>query len=559
MSKRPPKPASRGRSTRREKSAVTSDKGGTSAKRARGARASRPQEEGKKPVGVEKLPTGIPGFDLIAEGGIPKNRSTLIAGTAGSAKTVFATQFLACGIEGANEGGVFVSFEDSVDAIRNNMSSFGWPIPRWEKEGKWAFVDAAPAPDDEDLTVGSYDLGGLLARIKHAVKRLNAKRISLDSLNALFVRFTDHATLRAELFRITALLKEMGVTVVFTGERIEDYGEVTRSGIEEFVADNVIILRNILEYERRRRTVEILKFRGASHQRGEFPFTITEGRGIIVIPLSQIELTQSSSTVRITSGIPELDEMCGGGFFRDSIILVSGATGTGKTLLVTQFIAGGFRADERCLLFAFEESRDQLFRNAAAWGIDFRRMEQEERLKVVNQYPHSMAMEDHLVLMRDTIEEFKPNRVAVDSLSALERVATVRAFREFVIGLTSFLKERETAGLFTSTTVSLMGGTSVTEKHISTLTDTIVLLRYVEALGRMRRGITALKMRGSMHEAAIREYRIDGEGMHIMGPFRNVSGILSGRPVHHGPATVATDDGDGAAEMDQFGWGDEAD
>ncbi|HSU14180.1 circadian clock protein KaiC [Longimicrobium sp.] len=478
---------------------------------------------------VEKLATGIPGFDLIADGGLPLNRATLIAGTAGSAKTVFATHFLAAGIA-RGQPGVFVTFEDSVDDIRRNVGSFGWDVAAWEAAGTWAFVDASPNAEQATTVVGDFDLGALLARLEHAVRKSGAKRVSLDSLNALFVQYRDHAVLRSELYRITSHLKKMGVTLVFTSERTEEYGQVSMYGVEEFVADNVVILRNLLVDERRRRTLELLKVRGAPHQRGEFPFTIT-GEGIIALPLSGISLTQTSSSVRLPTGNATLDEMCGGGFFRDSIILLSGATGAGKTLMVTQFLAAGFEAGERCLLFAFEESRDQLYRNAAAWGYDFAGMERDGKLKVVNTYPHAMAMEDHLVLMRDTIESFRPGRVAVDSLSALERVTSVRSFREFVISLTSFLKLKETVGLFTSTTPSLMGGTSVTEKHISTLTDTIILLRYVESYGQMRRGLTVLKMRGSAHDHDIREYTIDGTGMHILGPFRDVSGVLSGSPV----------------------------
>ncbi|HST62327.1 MAG TPA: circadian clock protein KaiC, partial [Longimicrobium sp.] len=479
-------------------------------------------------AGVTKLPTGISGLDHITEGGLPRGRSTLVAGTAGSAKTVFATQFLAAGIEEFGEAGVFVTFEDGVDDIRRNMRGFGWDIEGWERDGKWAFVDASPHPDGGGIVVGDYDLGGLMARIQHAVTRVGATRVSLDSLNALFVQYREHQLLRGELFRITRALKDMGLTVVFTGERTEEYGEVSRHGLEEFVADNVVILRNLLMEERRRRTIEVLKMRGTTHQRGEFPFTVTGDRGIVVLPLSGIPLTQSSSTVRITTGNDELDSMCGGGFFRDSVILLSGATGTGKTLMVTQFLAGGVATDERCLLFAFEESRDQLYRNAAAWGFDFEGMERDGKLKVVNTYPHAMAVEDHLLNMRDAIADFKPNRVAVDSLSALERVTSVRSFREFVIGLTSFLKQQEVAGLFTSTTASLLGGSSVTEKHISTLTDTIILLRYVETRGRMRRALTVLKMRGSSHDHDIREFEIDGEGMHVLGRFTDLSGVLSG-------------------------------
>ncbi len=481
---------------------------------------------------MEKLATAIPGFDLIAAGGLPKHRTTLVSGTAGSGKTIFAAQFLAAGITEVGENGVFVTFEEPSGDIRLNMAGFGWDIPSWEAERKWAFVDASPQPGEAPIISGSYDLGALLARIEHAIQKVNAKRVVMDSLGAIFSQFDDSATVRSQLFRIASGIRHMGVTAVMTAERTQEYGEIARYGVEEFVADNVIILRNVLEGEKRRRTIEILKFRGTEHQKGEYPFTIMPNAGVIAIPLSAIELKQKSSSLRISSGSVELDNMCGGGFFRDSIVLVSGATGTGKTLMVAEFMAGGAAANERCLLFAFEESHEQLFRNASGWGVDFEKMEDEGKLKVVCEYPEVMGLEDHLIRMKEVISIFKPNRVAIDSMSALERVSTVKGFREFVIGLTSFIKQEEIAGLFTSTTPTLMGGTSVTEAHISTITDSIILLRYVEMYGEMRRGITVLKMRGSMHDKDIREFTIDAQGMHIGAPFRDVTGILTGHPTH---------------------------
>ena len=488
---------------------------------------------------LEKLKTGIPGFDHVAQGGLPKHRTTLVAGTAGSAKTVFAVQFLAEGIEKADESGVFVTFEESPEDIRKNMRGLGWDIESWEKAGKWAFVDASPEPEEEMVLTGSYDLGALLARIEHAIRKVEAQRVSMDSLGAIFTKFQDSAVIRGELFRIASALKRMKVTAIVTGERSEEYGEIARHGVEEFVADNVIVLRNVLEATKRRRTIEILKFRGTTHQKGEYPFTVIPGEGIIVIPLSAIELKQRSSTVRITSGNPELDKICNGGFFRDSIILISGATGAGKTLMVAEFINGGAVNDERCLLFAFEESREQLIRNASGWGVDFEQLEKEGKLKVVCEYPESAGLEDHLIAMKAMINEFKPNRIAVDSLSALERVSTIKSFREFVISLTSFIKHYEVAGLFTATTASLMGGTSIMETHISTITDSIILLRYVEMYGEMQRGITVLKMRGSMHDKDIRRFSIDGDGMHIGEPFRTVTGIMTGQPIYTAPSEIA--------------------
>ena len=486
---------------------------------------------------VEKLRTGISSLDIIAKGGLPKNRTTLISGTAGSGKTVFAVQFLAAGIE-QGEPGVFVTFEESAEDVRKNMRSFGWDLGAWEEAGKLTFVDASPDPDVDTVEAGGFDLGALLARVQNAVNKVKAKRVSVDSLGAVFSQFSDQAMVRGELFRIASALKGMGVTAVLTAERTNDHGPIARFGVEEFIADNVIILRNALEDETRRRTIEILKFRGCDHQKGEYPFTIVPQGGVIVIPLSAMQLSMKSSNVRISSGNRDLDEMCGGGFFRDSVTLVSGATGTGKTLTVTQFLQGGATNGEKCLLLAFEESRDQLVRNATGWGFDFEKMERDGLLRVVCDYPDLSGLEDWLVTIQGIITDFAPQRVALDSLSALENVGTLKAFREFVIGLTSFIKHKEITGMFTATTGTLMGGDSITESSISTLTDSIILLRYVEMFGEMKRGLTVLKMRGSGHDKSIREFTIGKGGMQMGRPFRNVTGILGGAPMHVSPGDV---------------------
>jgi len=486
---------------------------------------------------IEKLETGIPGFDVIAAGGLPQGRVTLVCGTSGSAKTIMAVQFLVEGIK-RGEKGVFVTFEESPEDIRRNVAGFGWDLRRWEGDGDLAFVDVSPRPDEEPLMAGSYDLTGLLSRIAHAVNRIGAARLSMDSVGAILTRLDSLGLVRSELLRIASTLKSLGVTSMMTTERSTDYGEVARFGVEEFVADNIVILRNGLTDEKRRRTAEIVKFRGTPHQKGEYPFTVLPGQGLVIIPLSDIELGQKSTDARISSGIPDLDRMCGGGFFRDSIILVSGPTGTGKTLMATHFLADGVQREERCVLFAFEESREQFFRNARGWGMDYLAMEREGRLRVHCAYPEARSVEDHLVRLKEVVEEFQPNRVAVDSLSALERVASHRGFREFVLALTSFIKDRQVAGIFTATTPSLMGGSSVTEAHISTITDSIILLRYVELHGDMRRGLTLLKMRGSYHEKCIREYSIDSRGMQLGRPFRGVTGILSGHSVQLIPSEM---------------------
>jgi len=468
-----------------------------------------------------RVKTGIEAFDDLVMGGLPRGRTTIVGGTPGSGKTVFATQFLAHGIADLNEPGVFVTFEESPSEIEVNMASFGWDIGRWCKANTLAFVDASPQ-DSDQMVVGDFDLSGLLARIIHAVRNVKAKRIVLDSITQLFDHFvTDQTAVRRELLRIASALKKEGLTVLMTAERNSEYGDISRHRVEEFVADNVVILRNALDRERRRRTIEVLKMRGSRHVEGEVPITLVSEMGIVAVPLSSLRLEQQSSNTRVTSGNAELDKMSSGGFFRDSVTLVSGATGTGKTLLVTNFLAGGVAAGERALLIGFEESRGQLFRNARSWGVDFEAMEEEGGLKVVCLYPEAQSLPDHLLMIRQLVEEFKPDRLAIDSLSALERIAPETGFREFLISLTSFIKKREIAGLCTATDKSLVGGHSASEQHISTLTDSIILLRYIQEAEFMHRGLIVLKMRGSEHDKQIRRFTIDGEGMHLGDPLKN--------------------------------------
>ncbi|CAL77736.1 Circadian clock protein kinase KaiC [Bradyrhizobium sp. ORS 278] len=481
---------------------------------------------------LEKLRTGIAGFDQIANGGLPLNRTTLVAGTAGSGKTVLALQYLITGVRTTGEHGVCVTFEEAPEDLIRNIRSFGWELENMIARRQVAIVDVTPEDGEETIEAGTFDFSALLARIEAAVRNVNAKRLIMDSIGALFPQFSDANLVRRELHRITVRLRQLGVTSMITVERPGEDGPLARFGIEEFVADNVLVLRNRLEHEKRRRTIEILKFRGATHHKGEYPFTVDHADGITILPLSAMELQQHSSDIRVSSGVPELDAMCGGGIYRDSVILVSGATGTGKTLMVTHYLQAAIASGQRAMLIAAEESRDQLTRNALNWGMDFDAAERSGMLRIVARYPETMGLEDHLLYIRREMADFRPDRIAVDSLSAFERAGTIKSYREFVVALTSGIKQFGVTGLFTNTTAMLLGGESVTESHISTITDMIVLLRYVELHGEMRRGLAVLKMRGTQHDKDIREYVIDGGGMHLREPFREIHGILSGAPTY---------------------------
>ncbi|MEM1367016.1 MAG: circadian clock protein KaiC [Cyanobacteria bacterium P01_H01_bin.15] len=478
--------------------------------------------------GVRKNRTMIEGFDEISHGGLPQGRTTLVSGTSGTGKTLLAIQFLYHGIKFFDLPGLFVTFEESPSDIIQNAYSFGWDLQKLIDEGKLFILDASPDPEGQEV-VGNFDLSALIERIQYAIRKYKAQLVSLDSITAIFQQYAAAAVVRREIFRMVARLKRLQVTSIMTTERTEEYGPIARFGVEEFVSDNVVIVRNVLEGERRRRTIEILKLRGTTHMKGEYPFTITND-GINIFPLGAMRLTQRSSNNRISSGIKTLDDMCGGGFFRDSIILATGATGTGKTLLVSKFLQEGCRQGERAILFAYEESRAQLSRNASSWGIDFEEMERKGLLKLLCSYPESAGLEDHLQMIKSEITEFKPARIAIDSLSAMARGVTNNAFRQFVIGVTGYAKQEEITGFFTNTTDQFMGSHSITESHISTITDTIIMLQYVEIRGEMSRAINVFKMRGSWHDKGIREYTISEDGPEIKDSFRNYERIISGSP-----------------------------
>ncbi len=476
---------------------------------------------------LDKVQTGITGFEEISYGGLPKGRSTLISGSSGSGKTIFACQFLVEGVRQFKEAGIFVTFEENTRDLKSNVKSFGWNLEAYEKKKMWRFVDATLPFESSTKVMGDYDLEGLIVRINAAITETNAKRIVLDSIGSLFHFFDDPSLIRRELLRLLSFLKKKNIVILMTSERLEEYGQVSRFGVEEYITDNVLILRNVLECEKRRRTIEILKYRGSVHSSGEQSFVIDPVAGFVIIPLTRLQLTQKSHETRVTSGIGQLDKMCGGGLIKDSIVLISGATGTGKTLMVTEFIKGGYEKGQKTLFLAYEESREQLTRNASGWGIDFKKMEAQGKVQIHAIYPETASLEEHLLNIQKLILTYKPARFALDSLSAIERGSSKKNFREFLIALTSFLKKQEITAVFTSTSTSIVGGTSVTDSHISTITDSIILLRYAEVHGDIHRVLTILKMRGSMHSKGIHEFDINEKGMTIdTKKFVIASGIL---------------------------------
>jgi circadian clock protein KaiC len=477
------------------------------------------------PAPRERIRVGIPGFDEIVHGGLPRGRSTLVAGATGTGKTVFGLQFLWGGAH-LGEPGVLVTFAERPEDLIANVESFGWDVGGLVSEGRLAIVDATP--DTELLVSGRFDLGGLTARVAHALHEINGTRLFLDPIDALFEEFSDVVEVRRAFAAMLRALRPLGATTLISAERPHENGSVTRYGAEEFAVDNVIVMRNVREEERRRRTVEVLKLRGADHHRGEFPFVINAISGIEIVPFSPIEGDDSGSAERISLGNADLDAMCGGGMYRDALMMITGATGTGKTLIGLQFMVAGIQAGERVLYLSFEESRWQLERNAAAWGMDLTGSEHQGNLKIVSRYPARVGLEDLLVELKHTVEEFAPKRLVLDSITAVEHNAPQNAFREFSVGLSGYLKARGVATMMTTTLPNLLGGDHATDLYLSTIADAIIALRYFDLDSQVRRAILVLKVRGSQHASEMHEYEILSTGMSVKGPIRGIGGILAG-------------------------------
>jgi circadian clock protein KaiC len=473
-----------------------------------------------------RLETGIPGFDAISDGGIVRGRPLLVVGTSGTGKTILAAQFLAAGATMFDETGVFVSFEEMPEDIVRNTQGFDWDLGGLIEAEEITVIDASP----EASPAADYDFESLVESIQRAVANAGAKRVVLDSIGALFPHFKDPFTVRGGLRQLVEALRPLGVTTMITAERSEEYGPVARFEVEDFVIDGIVILRHPLERRTRSRTIEVLKLRGASHHTGEFPFTIRGGAGVEVLPRPRFELKQVAASERVSTGNEKLDAVCGGGYFRDSMVLVSGATGTGKTLLSCAFADVAVRNGERALYFSFEESRNQLMRNAGSAGYDLAAHEEAGALRLEFRRPERMLLEELLLEIRGIVNEFAPTRMVFDGLTALQRTSLPEAFRDFSVAVMSFFKEREITVVFTDTSGTTLETKTATEDQIATMTDVVLLLRYVESGGAARRGLLVLKMRGSEHLAGVQEYRITSDGIDIVGPLDGVAGFIPDAP-----------------------------
>lgn len=475
-------------------------------------------------AGIEKVATGIAGFDEVTGGGLPAGRPTLVCGGPGCGKTLFAMQFLVSGATRFGEPGVFMSFEESTGDLAKNVESLGFDLDDLEARNLIA-MDTVVVERSEIEESGEYDLEGLFLRLDFAIQSVGAKRVVLDTIESLFSGFSNEAILRAELRRLFRFLKERGVTVVITGERGE--GQLTRQGLEEYVSDCVILLDHRINDQVSTRRMRIVKYRGSSHGTNEYPFII-DSRGLEVLPITALHLQHSVSEERISSGIPRLDTMLGGrGFFRGSSVLISGMAGTGKSSIAAHFADATCRRGERCLYFALEESPQQIVRNMRSIGLDLDPWVKGGLLTFRASRPTLFGLEMHLTTIFRAVNEFEPSAVIIDPLSNLASIGSLIEVMATLLRLVDFLKSRQVTALFTSL-VSNGGTENETELGVSSLMDTWLSLRNLESNGERNRGLYVLKSRGMSHSNQIREFVLTDQGVELVDVYLGEQGVLTG-------------------------------
>jgi circadian clock protein KaiC len=464
---------------------------------------------------LPKVPTGITGFDEITRGGLPKGRPALICGGAGCGKTLFAAEFLVRGAREFNEPGVFVAFEETQEELSRNVASLGFDLNQLIRQKK-LFVDYVRIERSEIQETGEFDLEGLFIRLNHAIDSIGAKRVVLDTLEALFSALQNELILRAELRRLFRWLKDKGVTAVITAERGQ--GALTRYGLEEYVADCVVLLDNRVIDQITTRRLRVVKYRGSFHGGDEYPFLIGEN-GISVLPVTSLGLTHEVSSQRVSSGIARLDAMLGGkGFYRGSSVLISGTAGSGKTTIAAKFVEAACERKERSLYFAFEESPSQIMRNMKSVGIDLAAHVHQGLLKFHANRPAYRGLEMHLVSIHDAIKTFKPKVVVFDPLTNLSEVGTEREVKSMLTRLLDFLKMQQITSVFTSLT---SGGANLdqSEVGVSSLMDVWLVVRNIESSGERNRALYILKSRGQPHSNQVREFVLSNKGLDLLDVF----------------------------------------
>lgn len=461
---------------------------------------------------LQKVSTGIPGLDVITEGGLPKGRTTLITGKSGAAKSVLSVQ-LAAHMARHGMKTLVLAVEEPPHDLIDSGDLLGFGVSELVASGELKFADLARPMDGATVVTGEYDIAGLVHFVESAARDHGASAVVLDSATALFSPRPTPERLRSHFFQLVHTFRKLNLTAIVTAEAPDDYGPRTTLGVEDFVCDMVLVLRNLIDDERRRRTIEVHKYRRSSHQKGEYPFTITQ-RGVIVFPFDVRSTRAEPPMSRFSSGVKGLDELTGGGWLRDSMSIVRGPAGSGKTTLAGMYVRAGALRGERVAYYGFEETKGMLLRNFAAMGLPMDEFDANGCLLLECRYPEATSPEDLLVQLRRSMEEFQPSLIVLDSVSSIAHSTSARGFRQFMVGFSALVREHSRSALMTQT-INDIREDARRAPFLSTIVDAIVQLDYQRRDHRLERSISVLKMRGSAHVDDQYQLTIEPGGLQV--------------------------------------------
>jgi circadian clock protein KaiC len=464
---------------------------------------------------LQKCPTGIKGFDEITEGGLPKNRTTLVSGSAGSGKTLLGIDFLINGAIKFKEMGVFMSFEESEEELYTDVASLNLDLEGLVSRKKILIEHVLL--QRKDIQETDFNLEGLFVRLEHAIDSIGAKRVVLDSIESIFAGITDVGILRLEIKRLFRWLKEKQVTAIVTGEPVQE--AYTRHGLEQYISDCIIHLDNRVKEQIAIRRIRVVKYRGSKHGTNEYPFVIDKD-GLSVIPITSAGLNQPGTAKKVSTGIPSLDKMFRGkpGYTKGSTVLASGTAGTGKTSLAAAFAIASCKRGERCLFLSYEESSGQLIQNMSSIGIHLEPMIKKGLLKIVSTRPSFFGLEMHLLDLYKLIAEFKPKAVVIDPLTSLIGEGDQREIRSMITRVIDLLKSNSITSFFTSLVSSAAQNDTSGEIGVSSLIDTWIVVRELEEdVSKKRiRGLFIVKSRGTGHDSDVHKLILSDDGIKLM-------------------------------------------
>ena len=465
--------------------------------------------------------TGIEAFDEILDGGFPKGAVVLLAGSSGSGKSIFSFQWLFEGNK-KQENGVYISLTEPLFKIVENLEKMEYYNREAIEQEQLKIIDIR-----DQFRASEYKSEAIIDFIEKVVKETNVKRLCIDSITAIAYHYNDKSKIRTFIFELGTILATLGCTTILTSE-VARTNEYSVYDVEEFISDAIIRLDQIKIKDSYQRQLRIVKVRGKKFQSETIPMKITSA-GIEVYPKTRPPLSFDSTEKRMSTGNQELDYMIEGGFIQGSTMLVAGTTGTGKTILSVQYIIEGLNNGEQCLFISFEESAQQLKRNALAFGWDLAEFEKNGTLILYCTYPSDHLLEEHFLNIKHIIEKHQIQRCVIDSLSALSHEFFTEEFSDFALRINGFLKTHQVTNMFTASTDFFIGGSTLVEHNLSTLTDGIIMLRYVEMQGKLETVINILKMRASTHHKDLRRFTISTDkGISILESLTNYEGVMTG-------------------------------